>query len=83
MATTRGKLDELAIIIGDLRMAVDIKGQMDAGEERGLIDFADGERIGLTIPEDVKDRLNSKINELSVLLKTKAQELDIKLAPPE
>ncbi len=72
MAITREKLDELDIVIRDLRMAMDIKQQIDAGEERGLINFADGENIKVPIPAAAKTRLSEKINELSKMLKDKA-----------
>jgi len=68
---TREQLDELDIIIRDLRMAMDIKGQIDAGENRGLIDFADGTKISLPIPMAAKNQLNTKIVELEILLKGK------------
>ena len=69
---TREELDELELIIRDLRMAMDIKEQIEAGEERGLIDFADGTRISVPIPKAVKVQLTSKIAQLSQLLKEKA-----------
>ena len=68
----REELDELDIIIQDLRMAMDIKKQIDAGEERGLIDFAEGESIKVPVPDDIKKQLDDKIKELSKLLKEKA-----------
>jgi len=66
---SREELDELEIIIRDLRMATDIRDQIDAGEERGLIDFADGESIKVPIPQEVKARISSKIVGLEKLLK--------------
>lgn len=75
MAITRDQLDELDIIIRDLRMAKDIKEQIDAGEERGLISFADGEKISIAVPQAQIDALNSKITELEALLITKSGEL--------
>ena len=72
---TREELDELDIIIRDLRMAMDIKEQIDAGEKRGLINFADGEKISVPIPEEAKGRLNQKIDELSNMLKEKVTKL--------
>ena len=66
---SREELDELEIIIRDLRMATDIKEQIEAGEERGLIDFADGESIKVPIPQEVKARISSKIVGLEKLLK--------------
>lgn len=74
---TREELDELDNIIRDLRMAMDIREQIEAGEERGLIDFADGTRISVPIPEAVKGQLDSKITELSSLLKEKAASLKV------
>ena len=65
----REEIDELEIIIRDLRMATDIKEQIEAGEERGLIDFADGESIKVPIPQEVKARISSKIVGLEKLLK--------------
>ena len=72
---TREELDELDIIIRDLRMAMDVKEQIEAGEERGLINFADGENLKVPIPEAVKERLNQKIAQLSGMLKEKAAKL--------
>ena len=69
---TREELDELTIIIQDLRMAMDIKEQIEAGEERGLIDFADGESIKVPIPDEVKVRLDNKIAELTKLIKKRS-----------
>jgi len=69
---TREELDELTIIIQDLRMAMDIKEQIEAGEERGLIDFADGESIKVPIPGEVKIRLDNKIAELTKLIKKRS-----------
>ena len=66
---TREELDELELIIRDLRLAMDIRDQIDAGEERGLIDFADGESIKVPIPQEVKARISSKIVGLEKLLK--------------
>ena len=66
---SREELDELEIIIRDLRMAMDISEQIEAGEERGLIDFADGESIKVPIPQEVKVRISSKIVGLEKLLK--------------
>ena len=66
---TREELDELDIIIRDLRMAMDIRDQIEAGEERGLIDFADGESIKVPIPQEVKAKISSKIVGLEKLLK--------------
>lgn len=74
-AITREELDELDVIISDLRMAMDIKEQIAAGTMRGLIDFADGEKIGVPIPEEAKVQLNNKIAQLSSLLKEKAVKL--------
>ncbi|MBA7637527.1 hypothetical protein ES703_45172 [subsurface metagenome] len=71
----REELDELEMIIRDLRMAMDIKEQVDAGVDKGLIDFADGERISIPIPEEVKGQLDSKITKLSGLLKEKVAKL--------
>ncbi|GAI89550.1 unnamed protein product, partial [marine sediment metagenome] len=42
---------------------------------RGLIDFADGEKIQVPIPEEAKAQLNNKIAQLSSLLKEKAVKL--------
>jgi len=74
----REELDELDIIIRDLRMAMDIKEQVDAGQERGLAQFADGESIKVPIPEATKVQLNQKIDQLSGLLKDKASKLKTK-----
>lgn len=74
---TREELDELGIIIRDLRLAMDIKEEIESGVERGLIDFADGTKISVPIPEEVKGQLDSKITELSSLLKEKAAQLKV------
>jgi len=74
---TREELYELDIIIRDLRMAMDIKEQIDTGQERGLIDFADGTKISVPIPGEVKGQLDSKIAQLSGLLKEKASRLKV------
>lgn len=68
---TGEELRELEIIIRDLRMAVEIKEQIDKGEERGLVNFADGERISMSVPEEAKTRLDAKIKQLSGMLKGK------------
>ena len=65
----REEIDELDIIIRDLRMAMDVRDNIEAGEERGLIDFADGESIKVPIPQEVKARISSKIVGLEKLLK--------------
>lgn len=77
----REELDELDNIIRDLRMAKDIKEQIDAGELRGLIDFADGESIKVPIPAAIKVQLDSKIKQLETLLKQKANELTLEKHP--
>jgi len=74
---TREQLDGLDIIIRDLRMAMDIKEEIDNGVERGLINFADGTKISVPIPEEVKGQLDGKITELSSLLKKKATSLKV------
>lgn len=74
---TREQLDELDIIIRDLRMAMDIKEEVKSGVERGLVSFADGTRISIPIPEGVKGQLDSKITELSSLLKEKVAKLKV------
>ena len=71
----REQLDELDVIIRDLGLAMDIRDQIEAGEERGLIDFADGTRISLPIPNTVKTRINRKITLLSIMLKEKIVKL--------
>lgn len=70
---TREELDELELIIRDLRMAMEIKEQIEAGTERGLIDFADGESIKVPIPEEAKQRLDNKISQLTDMLKVKVK----------
>lgn len=72
---TREQLDELQLIIQDLIMAMDIKGRIAAGEERGLIDFADGTKISVPIPEGITGQLDDKITELEGILKAKAAKL--------
>lgn len=74
---TREELDELDVIIRDLRMTMDIKQEIDSGVERGLINFADGTKISVPIPAEVKGQLDSKITELSGLLKEKAASLKV------
>ena len=64
----REKLDELTLILQDLRMAMDIRDEIEAGEERGLIDFADGTKISVPIPDGIKAQLDSKIISLEALL---------------
>ena len=68
----REQIAELENIIRDLRMAMEIKEQLDAGVERDLIDFADGTRISIPIPKAVKSQLDDKIVLLTSLLKEKA-----------
>lgn len=73
----REELDELIIIIRDLRMSVDISEQIESGVERGLIDFSDGTKISVPIPDGAKKQLDNKIAELSVLLKQKVAGLKV------
>ena len=73
----REELDELGIIIRELRTTMDIKEEIDRGVERGLVNFADGTKITVPIPEEVKRQLNSKIAQLSGLLKDKAAKLKV------
>lgn len=68
---TREEFDELELILRDLRMAIDIREEIKSGVERGLIDFADGTRISIPIPEVAKKQLNDKIAQLSAMLKEK------------
>jgi len=68
----REELDELELIIMDLRMAMDVKEQIEAGEDRGLVDFSDGEKIRVPIPDNVKRQLDDKIMELTEILRKKA-----------
>jgi len=68
----REELDALDVLIRDLRMAMDIKEEIDNGVERGLVTFADGTKISIPIPDEVKIQLDNKIAELSTLLKEKA-----------
>jgi len=72
----REKLDELDILIRDLRMAMDIKEQIEQGMNRGLIDFADGEKIDVPIPEEAKKQLGDKIISLTSLLKEKISQVN-------
>jgi len=74
---TREQLDELDIITRDLRMAMDIKEEIDNGVERGLVTFADGEKISIPIPQTQKDQLDAKIIQLEALLKEKATKLSV------
>ena len=64
----REELDELTLLIQDLRMVMDVKAEIDAGEERGLVDFADGTSIKVPIPDEVKGQLEDKIAELTKLI---------------
>lgn len=75
----REELDELQLIISDLGMAMDVKEQIETGEERGLVEFADGESIKVPIPDEVKKQLDDKIKQLSGVLKEKAVRLKITL----
>ena len=75
MVITREQIDELDIIIRDLRMAMDIKEEIEGGADRGLINFADGTKISIPIPTEIKGQLDSKIAKLSSLLKQKATKL--------
>ena len=72
----REKLDELDILIRDLRMAMDIKEQIEQGMNRGLIDFADGEKIDVPIPDEAKKQLGDKIISLTSLLKEKISQVN-------
>lgn len=68
----REELDDLMIIVSDLRMVQDLDERIEAGEgEVELISFADGERLMTTIPEEKRNRLKAKKGELSSLLKQK------------
>jgi len=71
---TRGELGEIMVIASDLSVAMDIKEQIDAGTERGLISFADGEKLKVPIPEEIKQQLNNKIARLTEMLKRKIKE---------
>lgn len=74
----REELDELDIIIRDLRLTMNIKEEVDSGVERGLANFADGTKISVPIPEEVKGQLDNKINQLFNLFKEKAANLELK-----
>ena len=74
---TREELDELDIIIRDLRMAMDIKEEIANGMERVLVSFADGTKISLPIPRVQKDQLDAKIVELELLITQKIPSLGI------
>lgn len=74
MAGAREKLDELAILLRDIRMASDLEERM-AGGEVEFIGFADGERLMLPVPSETIDRLKSKGQELLALLKQRATQL--------
>ena len=68
---TREELDSMDIIIRDLRMAMDIKVDIENGTVRPIAQFADGEKIILLVTQDVIDQLDAKIIELEALLKSK------------
>ena len=74
----REKVEELNLIISDLRMAMDIEEEVDRGMQRGLANFADGTKISVPIPGAVKGQLNSKIAQLFSLLKEKMAKLELK-----
>jgi len=65
---TREELDSMELIIRDLRMAMDIKADIESGNIRPIVSFADGEKITPIIPISVKDRIDAKIIELEELL---------------
>ena len=73
----REELMEIRSLVRDLMMAIDIREQIDSGTERGLVDFADGERITVPIPEDKKNQLNDKIDKLSSKLVDKVSKLKL------
>ena len=74
---TREELDELDIITRDLRMAMDIKADIENNTTRPIAQFADGEKVILLVTQDVKDQIDNKITELSELLKEKAGMIDV------
>ena len=69
---TREELDSLILMIQDLRMAMDIKNDIESGTVRPIAQFADGEKVVLPITQAVIDQIDNKIVELSNLLKEKA-----------
>ena len=72
----RAELDDVMILISDIRMADDLDERIEAEEgEVELISFADGERIMTTIPEEKRNRLKAKKEELKVLLKQKVAKI--------
>lgn len=73
----REELDEVIVIANDLGMAIDIREQIEAGEESGLIDFSDGEKIKVPIPDMVKKQLDGKIAELTRMLKEKVSKIKL------
>lgn len=74
---TRDQLDELLLILRDLRMAMNMKDEIAQGADRGLARFADGTKISVPIPESVKGELDSKITQLSTLFKEKVASLEV------
>ena len=77
---TREELDELDIIIRDLRMAMDIKNDIENGTINPIAQFADGEKIVLRVPQSVKDQIDNKIIELTDLINNKRQAIELKEA---
>ena len=69
---TREELDSLTLMIQDLRMAMDIRDDIENGTIRPIAQFADGEKVVLPITQAVIDQIDNKIVELSNLLKEKA-----------
>lgn len=66
------ELDDIMILASDIRMVGDLDERItEGGGEIELISFADGERIMLAIPADIKTRLTEKGDELLELLKQK------------
>lgn len=66
------ELDDIMVLASDIRMIGDLDERITESKgEIELISFADGERIMLAIPADIKTRLTEKGDELLELLKQK------------
>ena len=64
----REELDKLELKMQDLRMAMDIKDDIENNTIRPIAQFSDGEKIILPISQDVKDQVDNKIAKLTKLI---------------
>ena len=77
----REKIDEMQLIIMDLRMAIQIKEDIEQGNIRPIATFADGEEIILPISDEVKAQIDHKIEQLEALLKSSIETTGIGFVP--